>query len=717
MPKTIWNGNAWEVDCLRDENGDPILDNRGRKQYPDGISWIEKVKIGPGDTIRCLYDINYNHHTANLNLTNSAEHFWMATFLPNNKSIEPNQLFSADWSYHSWHANGNIYADRIQQVGGNFAGTRAGGFKEYFIPDSGGGLTSTGDLVNYPETDWPSITLSNPPAEDSKFFFGINCHILKPANYTKVDGSAMPNRHAVEVFSQFNPYRTSTYVSGHRANVLNEAYSSLSTPGSVNEYIQEVGIQFPTASGQDDRGNWGETMHNNGGSTSVPFAEIPTAPILSLVDFANANLSLRSEAAYKDVGNSHASIFVPGNSIYGNTGMSPGVITTSDNVWLINDALFDRYYLSGIAPEFTIGAGGYDLASIPGNADPDPSNPSHVSDCIEDILKRFYSVAPYDVSPDSSTAQANPALVPYVPTGKEPEDIVSDLDPTDTQYNTSTNIYDGYKKLGAYSLVKGAFNVNSTSVKAWESLLRANKNMALANTAGTDQAGTGTPFSGLKAPVNDSGADTGWDGFSRLTDAQITSLATEIVNQVKARGPFMSISDFVNRQVSSNTDLNASGAIQSALDTVAATQSVKTAAGGLVPYDPADTYWHGVPFLVGDADMTNRRTTEGIAGDIRQAEVLRALAPRLSARTDTFRIRGYGEVTDSDGNIIAKATCEAVVQRLPEYVDPETNSNYNEPWDEYDPNAPANETLNSINQTYGRRFEIRSFRWLDDGEV
>ena len=107
--------------------------------------------------------------------------------------------------------------------------------------------------------------------------------------------------------------------------------------------------------------------------------------------------------------------------------------------------------------------------------------------------------------------------------------------------------------------------------------------------------------------------------------------------------------------------------------------------------------------------MTNRRTTEGIAADIRQAEVLRALAPRLSARSDTFRIRAYGEVRDAAGNIMATATCEAVVQRLPEYVDPETDPNDNEPWDE--------SNLNTTNQIYGRRFEIRSFRWLDDKEV
>ena len=58
------------------------------------------------------------------------------------------------------------------------------------------------------------------------------------------------------------------------------------------------------------------------------------------------------------------------------------------------------------------------------------------------------------------------------------------------------------------------------------------------------------------------------------------------------------------------------------------------------------------------------------------------------------------------------------MQRLPEYVDPDTNPDYNEPWDEYDPDEtdPA-KTLNATNQKYGRRFEIRSFRWLDDNEI
>jgi hypothetical protein len=415
------------------------------------------------------------------------------------------------------------------------------------------------------------------------------------------------------------------------------------------------------------------------------------------------------------VGNSHASIFVPGNSIYGNTGMSPQPVTTSDNAWLINDALFDRYYLSGIAPEFQITLSGYQQTGS-----------------ITKSLKNFYGVKV------TSPKKTSPALMPYVPNGKTADEIVTELTPILNPDGSYLND-DSYKKLGAYSMIKGALNVNSTSVKAWEALLRANRNLAVTMTDNNDPAGTtdallGTPFPGLKKPVMDSGAVkplvngepvSAWDGFARLTDAHITSLATNIVDQVKARGPFMSLSDFVNRQVSNNTALNKSGALQAAIDQAlnfvtndaggaieaeGTLHALKRQAGGLIPQDPEINGWQGVPILMGDADMTNRLTTEGIAGDIRQADILRALAPRLSARTDTFRIRAYGEVTDADGNVIAKAMCEAVVQRLPEYVDTETSPNNNEPWDD-------GATLNAINQTYGRRFEIRSFRWLDDSEV
>ena len=72
----------------------------------------------------------------------------------------------------------------------------------------------------------------------------------------------------------------------------------------------------------------------------------------------------------------------------------------------------------------------------------------------------------------------------------------------------------------------------------------------------------------------------------------------------------MSISDFVNRQVSSNTSLNKAGAIQTAIDqslnfitrddndeiiAEGPLHKVKREAGGELPQDPADTYWQGVP--------------------------------------------------------------------------------------------------------------------------
>jgi len=77
---------------------------------------------------------------------------------------------------------------------------------------------------------------------------------------------------------------------------------------------------------------------------------------------------------------------------------------------------------------------------------------------------------------------------------------------------------------------------------------------------------------------------------------------------------------------------------------------------------------------------------------------LHAVAPYVTVRSDTFRIRAYGASTDRAGNILAEAWCEAVVQRSPDYVDPSDEAHERD--------------LTPANEIFGRRFRILSFRWL-----
>ncbi|MFZ9935587.1 MAG: hypothetical protein ACO3JG_00855, partial [Luteolibacter sp.] len=95
----------------------------------------------------------------------------------------------------------------------------------------------------------------------------------------------------------------------------------------------------------------------------------------------------------------------------------------------------------------------------------------------------------------------------------------------------------------------------------------------------------------------------------------------------------------------------------------------------------------------------------GIPGWLTQADVLQVIGPALSSRSDTFRIRTMGEARDATGKVIATAYCEAIVQRLPDYLDLS-----NLPHDRAD-------TLTAANRSYGRRFTIASFRWLAPSEV
>jgi hypothetical protein len=631
-----------------DTNGNPTADS---------ISW-EQVPLDLTEDVGFLYSVHYAAKGSDgyvLGQQGMSEHVWMDASMPAS-NVTPLDL-----------ANSNLFGEHLQQIGNNAQGDNS--VPEYFDPPRPG----AGSELSAPTDTVAASTLVN-----TKRFFGISNYLTKPAAH---EGD-MPN--PVEVFTQFNPFPVGGYGDMWRPCLLSQTFSAIADPGDVDALLQRAAINFPASSLEN--GYWGESYA--GGSTSVPMLNIPSSPLLSLAAFSHANLTIGAHQPFRPVGNSWASLFVSPVSPYGQLiGMSWIQATASDSSWLLNDALFDRYYLSGIATDFTIGGvvsgSGYSPVGT-----------------LSDTLTDFFSA-------DYQSAEANPVLAPYLPEGTTAAQAVAAL---------AAN--DGYKKMGAYSLIDGVFNVNSTSVAAWEAFLRGNRNLSVdyAQGAGSNSA-SGAPFPSSTSPsAEGNGADTYWSGLSRLDNAQITTLATEIVEEVKLRGPFMSLSDFVNHRVGlpKNNATHYMGALQAAIEDANINASVKNGAGGIAPDYGAMSKYFPDPLPVG-----SRQTSTGIPTDITQADLLLPLAPRLTARSDTFRIRAYGEVRSEVGSeVTSQAVCEAVVQRIPEYVDPDTDPTNNEPWDEaFDPLSPSASALNTLNQQFGRRFKVVSFRWLASNEI
>jgi hypothetical protein len=189
-----------------------------------------------------------------------------------------------------------------------------------------------------------------------------------------------------------------------------------------------------------------------------------------------------------------------------------------------------------------------------------------------------------------------------------------------------------------------------------------------------------------------------------LNDAEVLRLAEQIVQQVKLRGPFLSLSDFVNRRLRDD-ETGRMGPLQAAIEAAGLNQNFRSAYP-LNNRSSLSNYAH--PDHIRDATRLEQTMKPdsmawGVPGYLTQADVLQVIGSTLTARSDTFRIRAYGEATDANGVARARAWCEAVVQRVPEPLRPDATG-----LNPLQPGRPGD---------FGRRFVVTSFRWLKPDEV
>ncbi|AHF94416.1 hypothetical protein OPIT5_15005 [Opitutaceae bacterium TAV5] len=405
-------------------------------------------------------------------------------------------------------------------------------------------------------------------------------------------------------------------------------------------------------SGGDTLGYWGGSVESSDGSTHAILFDVlrENEEIVSLGRLGQVNWGVDAKHPAYPLGNSFASVFYPHDQ--------------PDYGYALNEALWDRFFIS----------------TLPASLATHPTR-------LPNSRLRFH----------------DPAGVP------------ADL--------TALEGADGYQLAATRLLIDGAFNVNSTSVEAWAAFLGS---VQAADYAYRTRSGTRTdsnvrPFPRLsrlhdRDPSVSKNNMYEWTGYRSLETARLQALASEIVKGIKARGrPARSLAEFINRDLSrSATDpRNQMGVVQAAIDAVVNTADPSTSGGGrdglkdLPGLDPAKI----VPASFDNADNPDaargKLRATGAPGFLLQSDLLAPLAPAMSARSDTFRVRACGEVRNPvTGEISGRAWCEAIVQRLPEFVGRESA--------ELRLDDPA---LGAASRTFGRKFVITRFRWLSPDEI
>ncbi|MGD7654229.1 MAG: hypothetical protein ACQCXQ_13500 [Verrucomicrobiales bacterium] len=407
------------------------------------------------------------------------------------------------------------------------------------------------------------------------------------------------------------------------------------------------------------------------GLTNYPTYQIPRAPLMNLADLRHADLASSGHlpAPPYTVGESRAHPMIAPDTAIDRDSIPDQ--EAADHVWLANNTLWDGYYFSGIRSE----------------------------DEFEEFL-------------EGTALELNPRAQPYQANGSSTSDSFSSGD-------------DLWLSSAGYQLQRGSFNVNSTSPEAWKVLLSSLREKDIPtleldvsprdgswDVDESTATASGNAFPRLLDGIGDrmdsgesTDTQTRWSGFRDLDDIEIEELADAIVEGVKQRGPFLSMAEFVNRRLDGDPSTTAKyGILQEAIEEAGLNDDAAPADARVVTATEAGKYGYAYE------EVAEGNTQEGAASFLSQGDLLSVIGASLSARSDTFLIRARGDSLDAQGNVIASALCEAVVQRVPEFVDPE-DPIYAVPADSTMAGDPLPE-LSEINERFGRRFRLASFRWV-----
>ncbi|MDR1595361.1 MAG: hypothetical protein LBR91_00335 [Puniceicoccales bacterium] len=225
-------------------------------------------------------------------------------------------------------------------------------------------------------------------------------------------------------------------------------------------------------------------------------------------------------------------------------------------------------------------------------------------------------------------------------------------------------------------LIDGPFNVNSQDALTWQCVLSSIRNR----------------YGEVVFPRFYS--EKMIDQFSGFGNSKIRVLSEKLAKAIgQCPVPFTTIGDFANRRVDVDpANCTVAGILQEAIDESGINS------GTFINFQK------NLPAY--DDRSASGYLEENLPNVVNQGDILQATSHFLCTRGDTFLVRAFGDHVDKSGKVMERAYCEAVVQRLPEYI----NSRENTPNDDLD-------KLSRINKRFGRRYEVILFRWLDENEI